>query len=113
MDITEELAGQVLTIALGGRLDGTTSKGVEERILKVIEGGQRTRVIDLQHLDYISSIGLRVLMLAAKRLKTVGGSIVLCALQQNVKQVFDIAGFGVLFRTFETRAQAVEQLQAV
>jgi anti-anti-sigma factor len=112
MDITEELVGQVLTIALSGRLDGTTSKGVEERIMKVIEGGQRTLVIDLQHLDYISSIGLRVLMLAAKRLKAVGGSIVVCALQPNVKQVFDIAGFSTLFRSFATRAEAVQQLQA-
>jgi anti-anti-sigma factor len=111
MDITEELVGQVFVVALKGRLDGTTSKAVEERILKVIDEGQRTIVFDLQQLDYISSVGLRVLMLAAKRLKTVGGSIVVCALQPNVKQVFDIAGFSALFRIFDTRVQAVQQLQ--
>jgi stage II sporulation protein AA (anti-sigma F factor antagonist) len=111
MDITEELVGQVFVVGLKGRLDGTTSKAVEERILKVIEDGQRTIVFDLQQLDYISSVGLRVLMLAAKRLKMVGGSIVVCALQPNVQQVFDIAGFSALFRTFGTRAQAVQQLQ--
>jgi stage II sporulation protein AA (anti-sigma F factor antagonist) len=110
VEITEQLTGQILTVALKGRLDGTTSKGVEELILKRIEEGQRTLVVDLAQLDYISSVGLRVLMLAAKRLKSVAGTIVVCALQPSIKQVFDIAGFASLFRLFDTRAEAIQQL---
>jgi anti-anti-sigma factor len=110
MEIEEESEGQRTILALKGRLDGTTSKGVEERVLKLIESGQRTLVFDLAQMDYISSIGLRVLMLAAKRLKPLGGSLAVCALQPSVNQVFEIAGFNTLFRSFETRAAAVQQL---
>jgi anti-anti-sigma factor len=112
VEITEQLTGRVLTVALKGRLDGTTSKGVEELILKRIDEGARTLVVDLAQLDYISSVGLRVLMLAAKRLKSVAGTIVVCALQPSIKQVFDIAGFASLFRLFDTRAEAIQQLTA-
>lgn len=113
MEITEEKTGNVLTVALDGRLDANTAKNVEERILKRIEEGHRQLVVDLARLDYISSVGLRVLMLAAKRLKGGNGSAVVCSLQPSIRQVFEIAGFHTLFRIYDSRAEAVRQLQEV
>jgi anti-sigma B factor antagonist len=107
MDITEQREGNVVTIGLAGRLDGTTAKAVEERILQLIDSGATRLVVDLGQLDYISSVGLRVFMMAAKRLKVVGGRMVVCALQPAVKEVFEIAGFSAIFGIFEDRQQAV------
>ncbi len=110
MEISQTKTGDVTTIALKGRLDAASSKATEERILKTIEGGEHRLVIDLAELAYISSVGLRVLMVVAKRLKPLGGKVAVCALQPSVRLVFDIAGFGTIFRIFATREEAVAGL---
>ncbi|MEJ2102217.1 MAG: STAS domain-containing protein [Desulfobacterales bacterium] len=50
-------------------------------------------IIDFKNLDYISSAGLRVILKAAKALKREDGKIMLCDMQDYVKEVFEIAGF--------------------
>jgi len=106
MQISEDKNGDVLTVGLKGRLDAATSKTVEEFLLKKIDAGEKKLVLDLSGLDYISSVGLRVFMMAAKRLKVVQGKIVVCALSTPIKQVFEIAGFTNLFPMFDTRDAA-------
>jgi stage II sporulation protein AA (anti-sigma F factor antagonist) len=98
---------EATTVALRGRLDAATSKPTEERLLELIEAGEHRIVMDLAELDYISSVGLRVLILVAKRLKQVQGRVVVCSLQAPIKQVFDIAGFTTLFALYESREQAL------
>ncbi|MGE0043715.1 MAG: STAS domain-containing protein [Vicinamibacterales bacterium] len=110
MQISEAKVDQVLVVGLKGRLDGTTSKAVEEQLLRKIDGGERWLVLDLAELEYISSVGLRVFMMAAKRLKVAQGKVVVCALTPSINQVFEIAGFLGLFPAFETRDQAVASL---
>jgi anti-anti-sigma factor len=107
MDIVEGKEGGVMTVALKGRLDALTSKGVEERLLQLIDAGERHMVMDLSQLDYISSVGLRVLILVAKRLKQLDGKVVVCALQEPIQQVFEISGFTHIFPIYATRAEAI------
>jgi anti-anti-sigma factor len=106
MEISEDKQGDVLTLSLKGRLDAASSKSTEEKILKLIDAGERRLVIDLSGLAYISSVGLRVLMVVAKKLKTVQGKVALCALQPSVKQVFEIAGFTTIFPILDDRDKA-------
>ena len=110
MDIVETRESDAVTLALKGRLDNASSPGFEERVLKHINAGDHRLVIDLAQLDYISSVGLRVFMLAAKRLKPAGGRIVVCAMQPAVKQVFDIAGFASIIPMTATRDEATAKL---
>jgi anti-anti-sigma factor len=110
MDISEDKTETVMTVGLKGRLDALSAKTVEERILKLIGAGEHKLVIDLGEVGYISSIGLRVLLIAAKRLKTAKGQIAICAMQPPIKKVFDIAGFTALFKIFPTREEAVRAL---
>ena len=111
MEITELRDGDIVTIGLKGRLDGTTSRGVEERMLAIIDAGGRRLVVDLAQLDYISSVGLRIFMMAAKRLKPLDGRIVVCALQPTVAEVFEIAGFSTIFTIFDSRDAAVTSVR--
>lgn len=111
MDITERKTADIVTLSLSGRLDTTTAKAFEDRILAHIESGERRIAIDLAELEYISSAGLRVFLLAAKRLDGAQGRIVLCALTEPVREVFDIAGFIPIFAIYDSPQEALKDLQ--
>jgi anti-sigma B factor antagonist len=110
MEITERRTVEIVTLSLSGKLDTTTAKTFEEKILAQIESGERRFVIDLAQLDYISSAGLRVFVLAAKRLNSTNGKMVLCSLKDPVKEVFDIAGFSSIFSIYGSHDEATKHL---
>ena len=110
MEITERRTAEIVTLSLSGSLDATTAMTFEEKILAQIESGERRFVIDLAQLDYISSAGLRVFILAAKRLNNANGKMVLCALKDPVKEVFDIAGFSSIFSIHGSHDEATKHL---
>ena len=76
----------------------------------MIDGGETRLVIDLSRVDYVSSAGLRVFLMAFKRLTADGGKIVLCSLQEPVRQVFDIVGFYSMFPIVNSRDEALNTL---
>jgi anti-sigma B factor antagonist len=110
MEISERRTAEIVTLSLSGKLDTTTAKAFEEKILGQIESGDRRFVIDLAQLDYISSAGLRVFILAGKRLNNANGKIVLCALKDPVREVFDIAGFSSIFSVYGSHDEATKNL---
>jgi anti-sigma B factor antagonist len=110
MDISEDRKGDVLVLALSGKLDATTSKTFEDKILGLIDSGSLRLVVDLAQLEYVSSSGLRVFLLAAKRLQGAQGKIVLCALKDHVRQVFDLAGFSSILSIYASRDEAIKGL---
>ena len=91
MNIEKKLEGTVLTIALEGRLDTTTSPDLEETLAASLDG-VTALVFDFTKLDYLSSAGLRVLLSAQKRMNR-QGSMKLVHVNDAVKEVFDITGF--------------------
>jgi anti-sigma B factor antagonist len=108
MDISEDRKADVVVLALSGKLDAATAKSFEEKILGVIDSGAQRLVIDLAQLEYVSSSGLRVFLLAAKRLQSTQGKIVLCALRDHIRQVFDLAGFSSFLSIYGSRDEAVQ-----
>ena len=91
MNIEKKLEGTVLTIALEGRLDTTTSPDLEETLAASLDG-VTALVFDFTKLDYLSSAGLRVLLSAQKRMNR-QGSMKLVHVNDAVKEVFEITGF--------------------
>ncbi|TLS53985.1 STAS domain-containing protein [Paenibacillus antri] len=112
MNITVVKDGEALSIALAGRLDGTTVQSVEEAFLKELAAGESRFVFDLERLDYVSSAGLRVMLLAAKKTRGVGGKLALFGLNENVREVFEISGFHKIFALFATRSEAAAFVSA-
>jgi len=92
MDISEIQQNDITLVSLAGRLDSNTSAQFEQYILAKI-GDQPRLIIDFSKLDYISSAGLRVLLLAAKKVKQGNGRLILCALKEHIHEVFEISGF--------------------
>ena len=110
MEITERRTADIVTLSLSGKLDTTTAKAFEEKILARIESGDRRFIIDLAQLDYISSSGLRVLVSAAKRLANDNGKIVLCSLREPVREVFNTVGFLSVFPAYGSHDEAISSL---
>ncbi|HUP21991.1 MAG TPA: STAS domain-containing protein [Thermoanaerobaculia bacterium] len=111
MEIVEEREGDVLVLAPVGRLDTTTSRDFEKRMLELVNGGNVHYVIDFVRLDYVSSAGLRVLVMLGKRLPGLSGSLVLSSLSPQVREVFDIAGFTRIFNIVADRKHALAETE--
>ena len=107
MQFSEERTGKFYVLNVSGRLDASTSSSFEEKLTSIIDSGEKNLLINLNELDYISSMGLRVLLQAAKKLKASQGSISLCEMKDNILEVFDIAGFTQVFQIYKTYNEAV------
>ncbi len=107
-DFPCELSGNVLVVTLVGRLDTNTSPQLEKLLAEKLEADPvKGLVIDFEPTEYISSAGLRVLLMAAKKMKSGGGKLILCAMSEHVQEVFDIAGFTPVFNIEADRALAI------
>jgi anti-sigma B factor antagonist len=107
MEIREEKADGIAVLNLSGRLDASNAAEAEGKVLGLIDGGTDRLVVDCSGLEYISSAGLRILLMAAKRLTPPRRKLALAGLRPQVREVFDIAGFSSIFDIHETRAAAV------
>lgn len=110
MEIAEERSEGTLVMAPVGRLDSVTSNELEKRLVARIDAGDRRLVFDMAGVEYISSAGLRVLLMAAKRLKDPAGALVLCGLGPSVRTVLELAGFLPLFVVEPARHEALARL---
>lgn len=109
MDITESSAGNVTVAAMKGRLDAATAAATEAKLLGLLGGGKKL-VVDMAEVAYVSSAGLRVLLLAAKQAKAGGGGFALAAPQPGVMEVLQVSGFHKILAIHPGRDAAVAAL---
>lgn len=107
MEMAESKTNGIVIVGLKGKLDANTAPQLQEKLLAAITGGEKHFAVDCAHLEYISSAGLRTFLLAAKQLKNVNGKIVLHAMKEHIKEVFDLAGFSAAFPIFPAQADAL------
>ncbi|HQX66055.1 MAG TPA: STAS domain-containing protein [Dokdonella sp.] len=96
LEIREETIAEVRVLGLTGRLDTDTAADLELAAQDLIDAGARDFIVDLGGVGYVSSAGLRVLLMIGKSIDG-KGSLRLCGLNATVRQVFDVAGFTQLF----------------
>ena len=108
--IEKEIEQGAKVVSVKGRLDGISASDFEKQLLGWIDAGHIRFIIDLGELDYISSAGLRGILGASKELKTKNGKLILCALKDSVKEVFDISGFKLIIPVCESLDSAIEKL---
>ena len=107
MEIKEDKNNSVYIIQVLGRIDASTAPELEKKFHDLLESGEQNFLIDLSNMDYISSVGLRVLLVLAKRTKTSSGKVVLCNLQEQVYEVFEISGFTSIFQICPDQDEAI------
>ena len=99
-------------VELTGRLDSNSSGEFEKSLPGLFDRPGIKVLFDMAQLSYISSAGLRVVLMSAKRAKASQGRLLLCGLQPHVKEVFEISGFLKLLDIVDERTAAVRQLSA-
>lgn len=109
--LADALATRTSVISPTGRIDATRAPELERMLRTPAEVGQKFLVVDLSQCTYLSSSGLRVLLVVAKELRDRGGNVLLCSPQANVTRVLRIAGFTEIFPLFETREAALNALE--
>jgi anti-sigma B factor antagonist len=110
MEITEQQQDDAWIFRIDGRLDSNTAPELETTVFRAIENGARRMVIDFEAMAYISSAGLRVILKTAKDLKRLDGKLVLCAMQDYVREVFEISGFDTFLPIAPTTGEALRQV---
>ena len=107
MEFAHENAGDVVVAKLAGRLDSSSAATAEEQLTRLIPNSTPRLVIDLSKLEYISSAGLRVLLLVARKVQQAQGKLALFGLAPGVRDVFSISGFDTIFTVRDDSAAAI------
>jgi len=93
-----------------GSLDGNTVNEAQEKILPLLNG-KASMVLDLKECGYVSSAGLRLLLMAAKTLSTSGGVLLLSGLSDEIKDVMEMTGFSNFFKIFDSVDAALKEMR--
>ena len=80
-------------VSVKGRVDSANARDFEKSLTPLLQDSMRDIILEMSALDYISSAGLRVILLVAKRARAEKARMMLCGLSPNVKEVFEISGF--------------------
>ena len=111
MQIKEDKQNDVMVLTVTEHLDSATASVFESRLLGLVDRGERRIVVDCGALDYVSSAGLKVFLLAAKRLEPLGGRLVLCTLAPSVLMIFEMIGFTRIMKIMASREDALRVLR--
>lgn len=110
MECKVQTLANVVLIEVTGRIDHVTAPQFGNALLPHVDGcaGEvKKLLVDFSGVNYMSSAGLRVLMIAAKGCRNQNGKIVLAALQPTVQEVFKIGRFDMVFEVFPTTRSAL------
>jgi len=105
MEIVTQTEPKYTVVSVSGRLDSVTAQELEKSCVSLVAGGGKF-IFDLSRLEYVSSAGLRSVLVIAKKLKGTGGSLVLCGLTGLVQEVFAISGFDSFLPVCSTLEEA-------
>ena len=107
VDIQWERKDGVLVAAVIGRVDGSTAAEFHQLLESGIEPGDTALILDLEQLTFISSPGLRVGLIFARKFNAPGKRFGVCTLPPPIRGVVTVSGFDQLIAVYESRAAAL------
>lgn len=113
MQVTAVRHADAIVVAVTGRIDYMNAEefksALQPHLANCGADGDRV-VLDLSRLEYISSAGLRVLMIAAKDVRARKGKLAAVALQPVVREIFEISRFTLVFDVFDSVQDALRAI---
>lgn len=108
MNLKKEKIENFIVLKIKGRIDTIHSVELEAEVNQLLESGEKEFIFNCSEMNYISSSGLRVFLVAQKKVISLKGKLYLCNLQPAIQEVFRISGFSNLFRIFDTQEEILE-----
>lgn len=108
MNIKKEKINNFSILKIKGRIDTIHSSELEDEVNQLFDSGEKDLIFNCSGMNYISSSGLRVFLVAQKKAKAINGKLFLCDMQPAIQEIFRISGFSNLFRIFDTQEEALE-----
>lgn len=107
LTITDSVEADAVIIHPSGKLDTLTAKSFESHLNGHIENGTQALLVDMGAVDYVSSFGLRSILIAAKKLAPFGRKFVLYAPNPSVLEVLRVSGFLKIVAVADSREAAL------
>jgi anti-anti-sigma factor len=111
---SRRLADVVVAVPVG-QIDHNTATRLEQALAPILADAASAKtavVLDFAGVNYISSMGLRVLMAAAKKMRASNAPIAVAGLQPTVDEIFEIARFKFVLQVFPSVRAALQALSA-
>ena len=111
MKIVHQEKEGIMCLRIDGRLDAESAPEAETTVKSLLKQGVQRLLFDLSQMDYISSAGLRVILMAVKELRNKQGKVVLCGLTPYVKEIFDVSNFSSIIPITDTIEKGLQQIR--
>lgn len=109
MDVTSRTVGGVVVVTLEGELDGKTAPVAQQRMVELIPEHGRM-LIDMSGVGYMSSAGLRMLLLVYRQALSRDGAVALVGLSDEIHDTMDATGFLDFFTVGSSIEEGVRSL---
>lgn len=110
ISVTWDRKEGALVGALDGRIDGSNAAEFQSALESGIDAGDNTLILDFEKVSFISSAGLRVGLVIARKFNEPGKKFAICTLPEPVREVVAVSGFDQLISVYESQAQAIKAL---
>jgi anti-anti-sigma factor len=110
LTVQGEIKGGVLIANTAGRVDGANAREFQDALETLLKDNSNAMILDLENLSYISSAGLRVILLVSKQLQGKGAKFGVCALSSAISEVFQISGFDKIIPTHAAQSDALSSI---
>ena len=100
----------ILTVKVRGRVDGANASDFQKEVRDSFSDKDKVVLLDMEKLSYISSAGLRVILMIAKALEERKATFMIYSLTEPIREVFGISGFDKIIKVRESRDQALASI---
>jgi anti-sigma B factor antagonist len=112
MEIRKERVGDVHVVTTSGRLDGIYSTAFANQVGELLTEPSPKILIDFTDIEFVTSSGLRVLLILIKKAQAAGGFFAVCGPNDQVRDVLDIGVFPPIFSIHRGRVEGIAALNA-
>jgi anti-anti-sigma factor len=115
MNVADKRYADAIVLQVGGRLDQETCEDFRPKLTGYVERAVREKsglILDFNGLEYVSSAGLRCLLVASRQMKAAKGRILVADMQPMVAEIFAISHFDLLFEVMPTVREALAAVSA-
>jgi anti-sigma B factor antagonist len=105
MNVDFKTRDAILIISVAGNIDSKTAPELQQKIVEAAHDTNKI-IIDLSKVEFVSSAGLRVLLMVYRQIKTNDGTVVLVGVSEEIEEVMSMTGFINFFKIYKSIDQS-------